>query len=200
MIAEHDGPGRHYHTRAHLEDVLAKLDWAKTALTESAELPPGDRTTLFDTIELALWYHDLVYDAKAKDNEAQSRDLFLTHAGYFRLPEPLRDNVARLIDITARHHDAVALDERILADCDLAILGAPPDEFARYDANIRREYAHVPAAAYKIGRRKVLTAFLGQPHIYKTRAFQMAYEAKARANLTAATAPLWRKLAGWLHR
>jgi len=195
LIAEHDGPGRYYHTRVHLEDVLTKLDWAKTALVESSELPPAERGMLFDTVELALWYHDLVYDAKAKDNEAQSRDLFLTHAGYFKLPGALRENVARLIDITAHHKDAVTLDERLLTDCDLAILGAPPPAFARYDANIRKEYAHVPAAAYRMGRRKVLKGFLDQPSIYKTRAFQQAFEAQARLNLSAATAtPLQRLL------
>ena len=171
LIAEYSGPDRHYHSRTHLEDVLTKLDWAKTALERTAELPllPEDRIKLFDTIELALWYHDVVYDAKLKNNEQLSRDLFLTHAAHFGLDEAMQQNVAKLIDLTAKHKDAASLMERIMTDCDLAILGAPKAEFDAYDKNIRKEYAHVPAPAYKVGRHKVLTGFLNQPYIFRLR-------------------------------
>lgn len=150
LIAEYSGPDRHYHSRVHLEDVLAKLDWAKTALLKTAELPltTEAQREMFDTIELALWYHDVVYDAKLKNNEQLSRDLFLTHAAHFGLDETMQQNVAKLIDLTANHKNAASLMERIMTDCDLAILGAPKPEFDQYDANIRKEYAHVPAPAY----------------------------------------------------
>lgn len=202
LIAEYSGPDRHYHSRVHLEDVLAKLDWAKTALENTAELPllPEDRQKLFDTVELALWYHDVVYDATLKNNEQLSRDLFLTHAAHFGLPQAMQDNVARLIDITAKHKNAASLDERLMTDCDLAILGAPKAEFDAYDNNIRKEYAHVPAPAYKIGRKKVLQGFLDQPYIFKTQAFHDKYEAPARANLTAATASPVAKLLRRFHK
>ncbi|MDI1228018.1 MAG: phosphohydrolase [bacterium] len=202
LIAEYSGPDRHYHSRTHLEDVLTKLDWAKTALERTAELPllPEDRIKLFDTIELALWYHDVVYDAKLKNNEQLSRDLFLTHAAHFGLDETMQQNVAKLIDLTAKHKDAASLMERIMTDCDLAILGAPKAEFDAYDKNIRKEYAHVPAPAYKVGRHKVLTGFLNQPYIFKTQAFHDAYEQQARANLKAATTSPIAKLLRRFHK
>ena len=202
LIAEYSGPDRHYHLRTHLEDVLTKLDWAKTTLERTAELPllPEDRIKLFDTIELALWYHDVVYDAKLKNNEQLSRDLFLTHAAHFGLDETMQQNVAKLIDLTAKHKDAASLMERIMTDCDLAILGAPKTEFDAYDKNIRKEYAHVPAPAYKLGRHKVLTGFLNQPYIFKTQAFHDAYEQQARTNLKAATTSPIAKLLRRFHK
>ena len=51
---------RHYHNLVHIFNLLNLLDEYK----ESIEQP-----LLF---ELAVWYHDAIYDAKAKDNELQS--------------------------------------------------------------------------------------------------------------------------------
>ena len=189
LILRHEEPGRAYHNRTHLEDVLQKLDWAKDALDQSGELQDLDaaaRKRMFQTIELALWYHDAVYDAKAKGNEAKSRELMKRDAERFRLPPAIVADVARLIDLTAHHSKAEKLYERIMADCDLAILGADKQTFKKYDDGIRREYAHVPAPLYKTGRAKVLQHFMDMPHIYKTEAFANRYEAAARHNLAQA--------------
>ena len=192
IISAYQGMSRFYHATQHLDDVLSKLDWAKGALEASAEtaaLKAEEKQRLFDTIELALWYHDVVYDPKAKDNEAKSRDLFLVHAREYGLPEDVRKDVAALIDLTAHHGNANTLAERILVDCDLAILGAPAEEFEQYDQNIRKEYAHVPGPAYKRARRGVLKSFLDQPRIFKTEAFLQTYEETARRNLEKASKP-----------
>jgi len=186
LVAAYDGPGRYYHSGVHLRDVLEKLDWAKTALEASGEikhLAAPEKQKLFDTIELALWYHDAVYDAKAKDNEEKSRDLFLSHAEKPGIADDVKKEVAGLIELTKHHKNAKTLPERILVDCDLAILGASPAAFAAYDTDIRKEYAHVPAAVYKNARRSVLKGFLDQPHLFKTEAFHQTYDAPARANL-----------------
>ncbi|MDE1153121.1 MAG: hypothetical protein PW788_11345 [Micavibrio sp.] len=201
LLAAYSTPKRFYHTAAHLADVMEKLDWAKTALQDTGELDmmtPREAARMFDVIELALWYHDAVYDATLKDNEAKSRDWFLKDAKIFGLAEDLQRDVAALIDLTAHHKKAATLPERILTDCDLAILGAAPADFAVYDANIRKEYAHVPAAAYKTGRYNVLQGFLNQPQVFKTGAFRNKYEAAARANLSATPKPAVLRLRDWL--
>jgi len=186
LLAAYDGPGRHYHNVTHLDSVLQQLDWAKKSLQETGELSmmtPEESNKMFDVIELALWYHDAVYDAKAKDNEAKSRDWFLSDAHEFGLGAALQQDIAALIDLTAHHKDAKTLPERILTDCDLAILGAAKPAFDAYDDGIAKEYAHVPAPAYATGRAAVLKGFLDQPQIFKTEAFRKAYEAQARQNL-----------------
>lgn len=190
LVKAYNEPSRFYHNQVHLEDVLAKLDFAKTALEKSGEvahLSPPDKQRMYDVIELSLWYHDAVYDATAKDNEAKSRDLFLSHARTLGLGGDIQKEVADLIDLTAHHKDAKTLPERIMTDCDLAILGAPDAEFKNYDTNIRREYAHIPATIFNPRRVLVLGGFLNQPGIFKTKAFQDAFEEQARSNLNAAT-------------
>ncbi|MDP2207110.1 MAG: metal-dependent phosphohydrolase [Alphaproteobacteria bacterium] len=205
LIVLYSDPARAYHNQTHLQDVLDKLDWAKDALGESGELDSLDtaaRQRMFDTIELALFYHDAVYDARAKDNEAQSRDLMRRDAQALGLDPAVIAAAARLIDLTAHHEQAQSLDERIMADCDLAILGADETTFKKYDNDIRREYAHVPAPLYAAGRAKVLHGFLQTPQLFKTAAFAVRYDAPARRNLRAALAPqsFWQRLCRFLGR
>lgn len=203
LFAAYGGPSRFYHDLQHLEDVLWYLDWAKTALmttSELIELAPGQRVKMFGEVELALWYHDAVYDPKAKDNEEKSRDWFLRSSQKFGLPADVSENVAQLIELTAHHKNAKSLPECIMADCDLSILGTEPEKFRAYDQNIRREYAHVPAAAYKQGRRKVLQGFLDQPQIFKTRAFFQYYEGQARKNLRSALSSPLDRLWAMFHK
>jgi predicted metal-dependent HD superfamily phosphohydrolase len=181
--------GRFYHTEEHLQSVLAQLDWAKGALERSGELEglsPAQRQKLFDTVEIAIWYHDAVYNPQENDNEARSRDLFLEDAKKFGLPEDVTRDAARLIDLTAHHKDAKTLMERLMTDCDLAVLGARPAVFNQYGAGVREEYAHVPPKVYKTERQKILEGFLDQPSVFKTAAFRQAFEAQAKRNLGAA--------------
>jgi hypothetical protein len=92
--------------------------------------------------------------------------------------------VQRLI-LSTQHHDPEPddLDAQILADADLFILGAPPDEYARYAQAIRAEYAWVPEMIYRRERVLVLQAFLGRPRLYDTQALHDRFEAQARENL-----------------
>jgi len=188
------GEGRYYHSQDHLASVLTELNWAKDALDKSGELSglsTSERQELFDTVELALWYHDVVYDAKSRhgDNETQSRDLFLSDAEKFGLSVSVRQEIASLIDLTTHHKDAKTLTERLMTDCDLAILGASPAVFKKYDADIRKEYAHVPPDLYAIKRPEVLKGFLDQKPVFKTIAFQQKLEAQAEKNLENAITP-----------
>lgn len=197
VISAYEGKDRFYHNADHLRDVLAKLDWARGQMRTSPEISAiaeNKRARFFNTIELALWYHDVIYDAKAKDSEAQSRNLFLNHARQLNLSEDVQKEVAHLIDITAHHKNAKTLSERIMTDCDLAVFGADAATFKLYDDNIRREYAHVPEAAFKPARRSVLRGFLGQKDIFKTITFRTAFEKQARDNLKAATLPPLRRM------
>ncbi len=203
LLAAYSAPSRHYHSAAHLADVLEKLDWAKTALQESGELgmmTPVEAAKMFDVIELALWYHDAVYDAKAKDNEALSRDWFLADAKKFGLGDDIARDVAALIDLTAHHKEARTLPECIMTDCDLAILGAAPAAFKAYDDNIRKEYAHVPELVYGPARKNVMAGFLNQPFIFKTEAFRKLYEDAAKRNLAPAAQPVKQRIVDWFKK
>lgn len=166
--------GRFYHDAAHVRAMLSALD---------------SRGVLTPALALAVWGHDLIYDARAGDNEERSASAFDGWLAAQNAPAELRAEVRALILATKHAAPPVSRAEALLVDADLAILGASPAAFAAYDAAIRQEYAHVPAPLYRVGRKKVLRGFLDRERIYTTPEFA-GLEAQARANLAGAVGRL----------
>jgi predicted metal-dependent HD superfamily phosphohydrolase len=90
--------------------------------------------------------------------------------------------VAALILATKTHDAGADADARVLLDADLAILGADETAYRSYADQIRQEYAWVPEADYRAGRRRVLEGFLNRPRIFH---FLDHLEATARRNIAA---------------
>ena len=90
----------------------------------------------------------------------------------------------------AEGQPAAGRDTGVLLDADLAILGAAPQRYARYAADIRREYAWVRDAEYRAGRAAVLEQFLARPRIYHAQMMYDEGEQRARENLRAELAAL----------
>lgn len=172
LVAAYSERQRHYHTLQHLRECLAHFDAAASLARHPAE------------VELALWFHDAVYDPQADDNEERSaqwaRDSVLA-AG---CGEGVAQRVHDLVMATKQHQAAPGdVDAALLLDVDLAILGASPARFDEYERQIRAEYAHVEPAAWGPRRARVLRGFLQRPRLYLTEPFHEALEARARANL-----------------
>lgn len=167
---------RHYHTLQHLAECLRLAqEWAP-AMAHPAE------------VQVALWFHDAVYEIPGRDNEGQSAQWAreaLTAAGVHE------HAIGRITQhIQATRHDGVAAsqDAACVVDIDLAILGASPERFAQYEQQIRQEYRWVPDLVFQPKRREVLHGFLARPRIYtQPQAFDR-FEARARANLAQALA------------
>lgn len=173
LRARYSEPHRSYHTLAHVADCLAQL-------SEVERLSAAERRLL----ELAAWWHDAIYDPARPDNEERSADLARRDLAALGEPDPVIDEVARLILLTRGH--AVAPGDRlgaILVSIDLSILGREPAAYDRYAAQVREEYAFVPDDAFRAGRTAVLRKFLDAPVIYADPAFAERYEAPARENL-----------------
>lgn len=174
VLAHYSQPQRHYHTRQHLGECLDLFEEHLALAQDSA------------AVELALWFHDAIYEVPGSRNEERSADWghdALTRAG---ARPGLPEDVHRLVLCT--RHDAVPArpDECLLVDIDLAILGAGPERFAEYERQIRAEYAFVPGWLFKRKRAAILRGFLERPTIYGTDAFRNRFEASARRNLRAA--------------
>ena len=129
-----------------------------------------------DEVEAALWFHDAIYRPGDSNNEEESASLaskLLTSAG-------ARDEVvSRVADLVlATRHDTLPTDPdaQLLCDVDLSVLGREPDRFARFEQQIRREYAWVPEPLYRSTRAEVLAGFLAQPAVYQTEFFRERYE------------------------
>jgi predicted metal-dependent HD superfamily phosphohydrolase len=180
LEAAYAEPHRRYHTRRHIEQCLALLD-------QVPDLEDSERQVL----TWAIWWHDAVYDPKASDNEARSAELAKVQLRDLDASIHAREEVARLIRLTADRQ--VAEEDplgEILISIDLAILGAPPLAYDAYAQAVREEYAHVPDAAWRQGRAKVLQGFLDATVIYPDPALRDRFEVQARANLAREIAAL----------
>lgn len=174
LVAAHTEPHRSYHTLEHLNEMFKVAGKLADAATDPA------------AVQLAIWFHDAVCDPRATDNEGRSAALAVGLLTLLGIPEATRDHVAAMIRATAHAADGdVDADTAVLLDADLAILSAEEKRYARYAADVRREYAWVDDAAYRAGRTKVLEGFLARPRIYRTERMHAAAEEAARANLRA---------------
>ena len=171
LVARYSEPHRKYHTVQHLGECLSHFE----AVRDLAERPAE--------VEMALWFHDAIYDTQRHDNEETSADwahkVLLAHGTAAAAAQRVHDLVM------ATRHTALPAspDAQLLVDIDLSILGAGAERFAEYEQQIRDEYAFVPPALFQQKRREILQGFLDRPVIYSTAHFRDALEARARENL-----------------
>ena len=171
LIARHKAPDRRYHGVSHLRSLCALL----SAYAPGA--PPAAR--------LAIWWHDAIYDPTRKDNEEKSADLARAHLSRLGADGPLIEDVCALILATKDHLDPRSLGAGdAFIDADFAILGAPSARYAIYTQNVRAEYAMFSDDAFAAGRAAFLKRALAAPRLFKTDAFNEAFAAQARANMT----------------
>ncbi len=178
LAFEYSDLARAYHGKAHIADCLEQFD----AVRELFEHP--------DDAEFALWYHDLVYDSRAKDNEARSADWAAKELGFGGAGVETIERVRKFIDATRHVEIPTDNDARLIVDIDLSILGRDAAAFDAYDAAIRKEYAWVPEDQYRKGRAGVLRSFLKRERIYLSDYFFERFEKQARANIVRVIARL----------
>ena len=188
VSAAYSGDGRFYHTLRHIGQMLQLKD------ANAASLADGD------AVELAIFFHDVVYDAAGGGGGKNERDSALVllefcesalGGGY-----AAAQRVARWIEMTAHHRcDAeTEADWRFLMDFDMAILAAPPAEYSAYSRAVRREYSHVSTVAWCVGRGRFLSqAAAAGTAVFATPAFA-ALEERARSNARSEAAALRRRL------
>lgn len=172
-------PQRHYHTLAHIDACLSEF------------LPAYELADEPSAVELAIWFHDIVYDIHRTDNEEESayRALaFCENAGLQRYAL----SVQRMI-LATKHATPTTnwtVDTALLVDVDLSILGQREAVFDHYEHQIRREYDWVVEAVFRERRAQLLESFLARSTIYQTDFFRDKYEGQARHNLARSIAQL----------
>ena len=167
LVKRYSESHRKYHTLDHVELMLSFKH----------EIMPVD-----DELELAIFFHDVIYDPESRDNERLSADYFLRCFDGFIWGE-FASEVERLILATDHRSPRRGTNrEDLLIDIDLSIFCTENDVYEVYQKAIREEYGHLSDESYNAGRAKVLNRFLEKP-IYGTRYFR-ALEEQARENLT----------------
>ena len=164
---------RHYHNLEHLEAMFRLFDAHRPHLQDT------------DTVALAIFFHDVVYQTSRKDNEEKSAVWAARKMTELCYSKDRIDRVRAFILATKTHTlpPGAPADLAFLLDFDLAILGAPWPDYEWYAQKIRREYSIYPDLLYRPGRRKALEHFLERSFIFHTDTFRAAFEQTAIANL-----------------
>ena len=183
IVDAYSTPNRYYHNLEHIHHVLEVIQTLQSQ-TEDLET---------ETLQFAAWFHDIVYDSKAKNNEEKSAQYAAEFLLSLSIPSDIIKNVENLILATKNHQpingdrrSPILTDKRltqILLDADLAILSSNPKEYSKYIYAIRQEYIWVPELEYIAARKQILQNFLQRKNIYFTKLMQQTKDKIARHNL-----------------
>lgn len=167
-----DNPRLHYHIHSH---ILFILEFAKKHKIE-----------LHTDEELAIWFHDSIYDPTvllAGQNEHHSA-LFMESLLGSYLDKETIFCAKRLIRATGEHFSAdIPPDSQKIVDLDVAHFSLPREKYKITTELLRLEYPMITDAAFDAGRKDFLTRFLAKGFIYRTDFFKEHFEAAARANI-----------------
>lgn len=165
---------RAYHNINHIRLCLNEFDQVKDRLKDPKE------------VELAIWFHDVIYDPRSTNNEKESAEYTVLELKKHGTTCIRIDKVKDLILATKHDRSINTSDAEYLVDIDISIFGYSPDIYNKYELNIRKEYDWVPIAIYRKKRKELLMSFLTKDKIYHTNFFSNKYERIARSNLKAA--------------
>jgi predicted metal-dependent HD superfamily phosphohydrolase len=178
LHAAYTEAGRAYHDLQHIDHCLKEFAGVRR-LADDAK-----------GVEAAIWFHDVIYDPRAKDNEEQSADFADSVLAAAGLSEVFRQRVRALILATKHDRPPADTDAALVVDIDLSILGQSSARYAEFERQIRFEYAWVSDVEFAAGRAAILKGFLNREHIFRHEAFAARYEQQARENIAWALARL----------
>lgn len=171
LISAYSESHRYYHDLGHLKMVLTQF-----AKVERLAENKGH-------VELALWFHDVIYKPFSSANEQNSAKWaseFLESNG---VAKAVVKNVSGLVMATSHLGEVISSDEKLIVDIDLAVLGQSKEEYEKYLNGVRQEYWLVPSFIYRKKRKAILQSFLERGKIYYNETFNNELGTKAHRNL-----------------
>lgn len=184
----YDQNHRFYHNIKHINHCLKHLHFYCNATGYN----PEDNCNI---IKFAITCHDLIYSSGNNGDEIHSvfvAKTFINQLGPKVFCDQdlnnIVDQVESMIFVTS-HAIAPSFrqksncEEAVIADCDLAILGAPPETYDKYTKHIRKEYKDLREDYFKRTRHKFLNQIASKDNIYWTEYFQDTYGKQARENI-----------------
>ncbi len=155
-----------YHTPYHILSILGFCQKNDIKLTPAQEL--------------AIWFHDAIYEVGEKDCEERSAYFMLSLLGENEITE----KAAEYITETANYSQDIPLEEDAALILDLDLCGFASDNFEVYDKAIADEFIPVfGKEKFTIGRKQFFETMLSKSCVYRTDIMKQ-FEEKARINLT----------------
>lgn len=174
ILKAYSGNKRHYHNLQHIAALLKLSDNYAQELADK------------NIVDFAIFYHDYFYQVPGPQNEHKSAVFAGHRLAELHVPADMTEQVKLYIEATKTHESVPVThpsDLLYFLDFDMAILGAPWEEYEVYLANIRKEYKWYPDVLYYPGRKSFLKQTLEKEHFYHTEVFRKELEAKARENM-----------------
>jgi predicted metal-dependent HD superfamily phosphohydrolase len=173
LFKKYNQSKRYYHNTQHLISLLNRFQELRSLLNEPL------------AFELAIWFHDSVYEPLSQNNEIRSADLLAKLLKRANVTEKTVQKSKDLILATKSHKsNGLDYDECLFLDLDLEILSSDDQTYQLYCQAIRKEFKSVPQNLFNQKRLEVVQGFLGREKIFQTEIFANL-ESKARANLEA---------------
>lgn len=162
---------RHYHTLEHLMHFYQELLEIKHQVKD------------WNTVLMAMFYHDIVFLPTRNDNEKSSCELAEVSLETVEIPQQTILKCQKMIMATKKHELSDDLDTNFFTDADLSIIGSDEKTYNQYVEEIKLEYYYLSDESYRIGRSKIIKRLLKMDNLYKTPHFYDRYEVQARKNL-----------------
>jgi pantetheine-phosphate adenylyltransferase len=162
------GKNRFYHNLTHISNCLNEFDLIKDKIEKQF------------VVEMAIWFHDYVYDIKSKTNEEDS-----INALYDEVELDMKEeiDIDALILATKHNTDELTNDQKYLCDIDLSSLGKSWRLFNYYNKLVEQEYSSLLRKDLLKGRVYFMQGLLNRKRIYYTEFFYNRYEEQARKNI-----------------
>lgn len=187
VIQKYREPHRHYHGLAHIKHCLWELDQIPENLLETSGPQATNRLGSRREIELAIWFHDVIYDPRSKSNEHDSAKYFISKLASSVVSDQTHvASVSHMIELSNHRHPVNDKTSALayFLDIDMAILGRPTIHYNEYAQNVRLEYEHVPQLVYSHYRKKFLNSVF-KHGAFQTEWFQEKYKETSISNMKA---------------
>ncbi|PXF29633.1 hypothetical protein WH50_19665 [Pokkaliibacter plantistimulans] len=162
-------PGRHYHNGCHVQHCLLWLDRYRSHAINA------------DAIELAIWFHDAIYEFQACDNEQRSAELFLQCS--LGADQTLRRYIYDLILATTHRQPPTNPDQALIMDVDLSSFALPWHPFIKDSVRCRKEKAFLTDPEFFARQICFWESLLARPAFFYTPVFFHEHEQQARENV-----------------
>ncbi len=184
LVKRYNAPGRVYHTMSHLAYMV---DWLYVYATQ--EKHGFDQKHLLP----GIFMHDLINEGKS-DDVKKSVELIGQYCNAACDPKIIsRYILATDHEMNEADREKMQLEERLIHDLDLAVLGDSYDVYLQYAAGIREEYIHISEKTYAQRRITVLQMFIERENIFLLPFFRTRMESAARANINREI-QMWKQL------
>lgn len=171
LSALYSNPQRKYHNINHIQDCLLQLEAVRGISDDPLAL------------EVAIWFHDAIYDPSKKDNEEQSACYAYEKLKDGGVSLEFAQKVKELILATKHLQPQEDRDFQFIIDIDLTSLAVSFEKFVINTQKIREEYTGLSDEDFKRGRAVFLRSMLTRGQIYYSDYFFQRYEVAARRNL-----------------